>query len=615
MWKLSPLPIIYLSIMQDAEIFEEVLTHRIRLDAIVASNEAAQLTLNTYDPDPISATTAVLAQLEAQTAAQEEYNRLREESARGTNHEDLANWIRDRRAASSALESENGRIAAGMDKDILLRIKVLNAEVAETRGSKPPMGPPNNAQDMLQWLKERIAEATTKQTELLKAIEDADVKEHNQSVRDILKMRLKLQDDLIAIRTRAAAALKKLALGAQATELKTVEVIYQTTYARNVYLKRDIHAEYSALADEVSLLRRYPPNKIKAPPRNSASASANAASGSSSGFPKTIKKPSFPSLSSSMGSGSLARQPLPTLNKTTGNGASSSQRKIVGASTKPKATSRARADSLSSLSSAGTDTDMDTDTDDAGGMGRGKGKGKDAGKRRADDTGMSWSPSKRPRREAAVAANAALTRKSSSPSLASISGKGKAASQLKSGMGTSTSASSSTAAKGKGKGTARIPSPPAPFADWGDFFQSDDGLMDVAAAEARINAGRDPREDLKRFRASYGSVVVMRPPCGICIKYDLPCLYVDPTQNPFSDGRPPRCIICQEWKYHCNPRHGDTKANVKIHAHTEAIAEYHNVAIAAGERPGIWIGSGVADLKHTGNAKASVRKRGERDDE
>ncbi|KAF7296163.1 hypothetical protein HMN09_01084700 [Mycena chlorophos] len=606
--------------MQDAKVFEEVLRHRIRLDAIVASNEAAQLTLNTYDPNPISATTAVLAQLEAQTASQEarllvEYNRLREESARGTTHEDLTNWIRDRRAASSALESENGRIAAGMDKDILLRIKVLNAEVAETRGSKPPMGPPNNAQDMLQWLKEHIAEATTRQTELLKAIEDADVKEHNQSVRDILKMRLKLQDDLIAIRTRAAAALKKLALGAQATELKTVEVIYQTTYARNVYLKRDIQAEYRALADEVSLLRNNPPKKIKAPPRNSASASANAASGSSSssGFPKTIKKPSFTRAAGSAGSGSP-------------------QRKVVGvaASSKPKATvastRRTRADSLSSLSSAGTgtgtdtDSEMDTDTDayDGRGVGAGAGKGKDAGKRRADDAGMFLSPSKRPRREAAVAANAALTRKSSSPSLASISGKGKAAAASSSQRkGASTSTGAKDKDKGKGKAaaaTARIPTPPAPFADWGDFFQSDDGLMDVAAAEARVSAGRDPREDLKRFRASYGSVVVMRPPCGICIKYDLPCLYVDPTQNPFSDGRPPRCIICQEWKYHCNPRHGDTKANVKIHAHTEAIAEYHNVAIAAGERPGIWMGPGVADLKHTGNGKASVRKR-ERDDE
>ncbi|KAJ7073165.1 hypothetical protein C8F01DRAFT_269701 [Mycena amicta] len=272
---------------------------------------------------------------------------------------------------------------------------------------------------------------------MLRAIEAADAKDQNTGARDVLKMRLKLQDDIIQLRVNAATGVRKLAIGAEGTEMTKVEVTYESARARSELLKRDLQADLQLAKREVAAARR-------------------------------------------------------------------------------------------------------------------KSKSGTAAKRRAEvEEPPAPTPSpKRPRREApAPTSTSASARNGTSARSASAS--------------TSRAARAHSVTVPQGE----LPAPPAGFADWHDFYMSDEGLIDLAQAEARIQASMDPRQDRKRFRASFGNVLVTKPPCGICIKYDLPCLYIDPVQNPFAADKPPRCIICQEWKFHCNPRPGDTKTSPAPHVH------------------------------------------------
>ncbi|KAF7329098.1 hypothetical protein MKEN_00170300 [Mycena kentingensis (nom. inval.)] len=481
--------------MKDAEILEAVVSLRIRLDAVLSANVAVKHTLDSYDPSPLTSTTAVMKQMEAQSQAQKEYNDLQNDAdgANSLGAEDARARMRERKAEAARLDAESLSETRKQDKDLKAKLDAVTAELDALRGTKSLSTPPTAAEEVRDWLTESHSAAMAEQTRLLQAVEAADQKDPISGARDVLAMRLKLQDDIIQLRVKAEevlwASLKDN--NALVGELAKVAVTLECARAKNFLAKRDLTACLAATQKELTAVKK-----------------KNKSSGVSAKS-KPVHKPA--PLASPSGS-----------------------------------------------------------------------------KRRPPPEPISASPHKRPRREATTS------------SLSTISTRDKPKPTAK--------------PKAKSASTSdddddEIPSPPALFADWHDFYSSDDRLMELARAQARIKATTDPRKDRSRFRASYGKVLVNTPPCATCIKHDLPCIYVDPDQNPYhKEGLAPRCIICQEWKFHCNPPNEEDDNTV--HQHAEAIVAYHNYAISQDERPGIWMGDGVPELSLRGPGAKVKGKKG-----
>ncbi|KAJ7051262.1 hypothetical protein C8F01DRAFT_1340041 [Mycena amicta] len=55
------------------------------------------------------------------------------------------------------------------------------------------------------------------------------------------------------------------------------------------------------------------------------------------------------------------------------------------------------------------------------------------------------------------------------------------------------------------------------------------------------------------------------------------------------------------------------KTSPAPHVHAESIAVYHNAAMAAGKRPGLWMGAGVPELKLSGKKKSRVKESAKKD--
>ncbi|KAJ7073182.1 hypothetical protein C8F01DRAFT_269930 [Mycena amicta] len=244
------------SALTPRKVFEAVVSHRVRLDAVLSANVGVQHTLDSYGSHPLTATSAVLKQLEEQSQAQQEYNEPQGNAFKAPTAEDVRTRIRERRTAIGLLETENSKEAGKQDKELLAKLDAVNAELAEIRGTKPPDGPPKSAQAVIDWLKDQLATATAKQAEMLRAIEAADAKDQNTGARDALKMRLKLQDDIIQLRVNAATGVRKLASGAEGTEMTKVEVAYESARARSELLKRDLQADLQLAKREVAAARR-----------------------------------------------------------------------------------------------------------------------------------------------------------------------------------------------------------------------------------------------------------------------------------------------------------------------------------------------------------------------
>nr|GAT45113.1 predicted protein [Mycena chlorophos] len=135
-----------------------------------------------------------------------------------------------------------------------------------------------------------------------------------------------------------------------------------------------------------------------------------------------------------------------------------------------------------------------------------------------------------------------------------------------------------------------LPRPPLGN-DWGEFYRKAD-LFDLAKAEARVRSGKDPRLSVRNTSVSYGKVIAPEPPCTRCVKLDMPCLWID-VAEPTPNMPNVRCITCREFDAGlCKKSEPGTKA----HAYTAAVMEYHNIAIALGERAGLWMGEGVPEL-------------------
>ncbi|KAJ7059758.1 hypothetical protein C8F01DRAFT_1145574 [Mycena amicta] len=140
-----------------------------------------------------------------------------------------------------------------------------------------------------------------------------------------------------------------------------------------------------------------------------------------------------------------------------------------------------------------------------------------------------------------------------------------------------------------------LPRPPVGFTAWTEVYTKDPNMVKLATAQARLDLGNNPTESRTGV---YGSVKVSESPCKQCVQMDIPCLVVDdPSQRQPSTGSR-RCILCQVYR---PPRLLGWKCildeTAEVHKHADAVAKYHNHAIANGERPGTWMGPGVPPLK------------------
>ncbi|KAF7290165.1 hypothetical protein MIND_01329700 [Mycena indigotica] len=516
--------------MQGAEALEAIVGHRVRLDGVLSANVAIQHALDSYSSHPITATDAALKQMDEQASAQQEYNELQDSASNSLTTDDIRLHIRERRAAIGALEAENAVAEEAQDQELLKRLAEVYDSLADDKSIR---NPPKTTQELVRWLSDQTDIAQTRQKEMLEAIERADKVAANPGVRDVLTMRLTLQEDIIQLRLKAATIMRRTAVGMQAIELVKVETAHAIARARGMWLKRDIQAEFKAAQKELAFAKRNAKsNGVKRK-------SISEAPPSSPKRPRREAAPSF---------GSPGPSTAPSMTPPTTTAISTTPKPSTAA--KPPATTKTSATTkptTTTIAKPSTTTKSAT--------------------------------------MASTSASSSLP-----PRLAKLALSGKPRTAVPAPLP-----------------VGELPTPPVPFTDWGDFYQSDESLLDMAQAQSRAQASMDPRTDLKRFRASYGPIVVMKRPCGICVKYDLPCLYVDTAQNPFHPpGKPPRCIVCQEWKFHCNPRAGSS-ADQAAHVHAEHIVGYHNAAIAAGERPGMWMGKGVAELKLVGSKRLRVK--------